>query len=329
MEMNVKAARLADKDRKMARTSLLLLSLISISACVCAQAGSTAPAASEDGQAVSEATRAQLLKLVPDPLPSQARALQAPVFYAANLWEYIDGDADRFQLYGLEAMLHQEFQAGGINVTLDIYSMGKPENAFGIYALNRSSKGRFVTIGTEGTCAQSDDGSAATLNFFLDRYYVKLMGFGSGSDAILEAFARGIASRIGVSSGWPAMLALLPSAQRLPHSEQYVLRNPLGHDYLSPAYLVKYQTDKGEYSLVVSVAADEAEALRRLGLLEKHLRQSGKCAEAPEYGEHAIRGSTSYEGEIVASTVGRYLVLIVNPSGNAKQLFQETLTRLK
>ena len=317
---------MADNDRKMARTSLLLLSLISIAACVSAQAGSAAPAAS-DGQAVSEATRTQLLTLVPDPLPNQARALQAPVFYAANLWEYIDGDADRFQLYGLEAMLHQEFQAGGINVRLDIYSMGKPENAFGIYALDRSSKGRFVTIGTEGTCAQSDDGSAATLSFFLDRYYVKLMGFGSGSDVVLEAFARGIASRIGVSPGWPAMLSKLPSTQRLPHSEQYVLRNPLGHDYLSPAYLVKYQADKGEYSLVVSVAADEAEALRRLGLLEKHLRQSGKCAEAPEYGERAIRGSTSYEGEIVASTVGRYLVLIVNPSGNAKQLFQETLTR--
>jgi len=317
--------RQGGRNRRMARSALLVCCLFLMVAAAQAQAGEAGSA----GPEVPEAARSQLLKLVPDPLPSQAQALGAASFYAANLWEYIDGGADRFQLYGLEAMLHQEFQAGAVNVTLDIFSMGKPENAFGMYALERSSQSQFVSIGSEGTCAQSSDGSAATLNFFLDRYYIKLMGFGSGSESVLEAFARDVANRIGAAPGWPALLAQLPSAQRLPHSEQYILHNPLGHDFLSPAYSVKYQGDKSETTLVVSVAADEADALRRLELLEKHLGQSGQCAKAPGLGERAIRGSNSYEGEIVASVAGRYLVLMVHPSGNAEQLFRETLTRLK
>ena len=72
-----------------------------------------------------------------------------------------------------------------------------------------------------------------------------------------------------------------------------------------------------------------AEAQRRLGLLEKHFRQSGQCASVPEFGEGAIRGKTSYEGEILARAVGRYLVLMVNPAGSSDELFREALTRLK
>jgi len=312
--------------RWVALTALLaLFSFISVAgATAYAQEGTTASAAP-----VSEALRAQLLKLIPDPLPGEAHAQGAPTYYAANLWEYIDGAADQYQLYGLEGMLHQEFKSGKIDVTVDIFYMGKSENAFGIYATERSADAHFVAIGTEGYQSQSSDGSSATLNFLLDRYYVKLMGFGTGSPSLLDAFARGIAGRIGASAGWPELLARLPTAQRLPHSELYVLQNPLGHDYLSPAYSVKYSTGSGEASLVVSVAANEAEAQNRLGLLQKHLQKDGKCDDAPEFGEHAIRGSTSYEGEILARATGRYLVLMINPSGSASEIFREALTKLK
>lgn len=278
---------------------------------------------------VSEALRGQLLKLVPDPLPAQAISAGAPVFYGSNLWEYIDGAADQFLLFGMDGMIHQEFKAGKVDLTVDIFSMGQAENAFGMYATERSTEAHFISMGTEGYSSQSSDGSSTTLIFFLGRYYIKLSGFGPGSSAVLDAFARAIAGRIDASPGWPALLAQLPVTHRIAHTEQYVLQNPLGHDFLSPAYSVKYQWEKNESTLLVSVAADGAEAERRLGLLEKHLRQYGQCAAAPELGEGAIRGKTSYEGEIVARTVGRYLVLMINPAGSASDLFRETLTRLK
>jgi len=57
--------------------------------------------------------------------------------------------------------------------------------------------------------------------------------------------------------------------------------------------------------------------------------QEGKCSEVPEPGELAIRGSTSYEGEMLARATGRYLVLMINPSGSASEIFREALTKLK
>jgi hypothetical protein len=292
-----------------------------------AQAGSAGAGGSTSAQ-VPEAIRIELLKLVPNPLPAQGHALHAPAFYGSNLWEYIDGAADQYLLYGMDGMLHEELRAGEADITADIFSMAKTENAFGIYATERSAGAQFVSIGTEGYRSQSSDGSSATLNFFLERYYVKLTAFGAGGGSVLEELARGIAGRIGESSGWPALLAQLPPAHRLPHSELYVLSNPLGHEFLSPAYSVKYQWDKSESTLVVSVAVDEADARRRLGLLEAHLRQDGKCASAPDLGEGAIRGSTSYEGEILARATGRYLVLMVNPSGGGEAIFREALRSL-
>jgi hypothetical protein len=318
----------AVRDWTKARHALLVVYLLLTAAGLQAQASG----ASSDGSAsapVSQAVQEQLLKLIPDPLPASAHSPHGPTFYGANLWQYIDGAADQYLLYGLDGMIHQEFKAGDVDVTMDIFSMGQAENAFGIYATERSSGAQFVSIGTEGYRSQSGDGSSATLNFLLDRYYVKLSGFGAGSDTVLETFAHSIATRIGASSGWPELLAKLPVDHRQPHSELYVLTSPLGHDFLSPAYSVKYQWDKSESTLVVSVAVDAADAQRRLGLLEKHLRQDGQCAPAPNLGEGAIRGKTSYEGEIIARAVGRYLVLTINPAGSADQVFRETLARLK
>jgi hypothetical protein len=323
--VNRQGGDMGGNDGTMARIALLLFCLF----WVVAGAQAQAKGAASEGTAVPEAVREQLLKLVPDPLPAQAHSLGAPALYASNLWEYLDGEADQFLVYGMDGMLHQEFQAGEVNVTMDIFSLGQPENAFGKYASDRAAGAQFIPIGTEGYHSQTSDGTSTALNYFQDRYYVKLVGFGKGGDAVLQAFARGIASRIGTSPAWPSVLAQLPAAHRVPHTEKYILANPLGHDFLSPAYLVKYETDKNENTLVVSVAADEADALRRLEQLEKHLRQEGQCAAAPAFGEHAIRGKTSYEGEIVAGAVGRYLVLMVNPSGSAEELFRETVTRLK
>ncbi len=316
----------AGQLRLLARGALL-------AACLCVAAASL-PAQASDAQAssaaqIDQATRDRLLKLAADPMPSQAQPQGKPVFYADNLWEYIDGAADPFLLYGLKAMLHQEYKAGPAGVTVDIYWMGNLENAFGIYATERSAKANFLGVGTEGYSGRSDDGTSTSLNFFLDSYYVKLMGFGAGSDSVLEAFAGTIATRIGAAPAWPAMLARLPAEHRISHTELYVLQNPLGHDYLSPGYSIQYQADKDPSTLVVSVAGDEAEALSRLDLLDKHLRKDGQCAAAPDLGTHAIIGRTSYEGEIAAAVSGRYLVLMVNPSGSAKEIFRKALAQLK
>ena len=54
--------------------------------------------------------------------------------------------------------------------TLDIYNLGTPANAFGIYAAESSPDYHFLPIGAEGY------GTNEILNFLQDEFYVKLSG---------------------------------------------------------------------------------------------------------------------------------------------------------
>jgi hypothetical protein len=77
------------------------------------------------------------------------RIRQEPAsFYKPDtLYEYIDGGADVYLLYDFQRLLHQNFRTPGGELTADIYDLGKPENAFGIYSAERSPRYKFVTLG--------------------------------------------------------------------------------------------------------------------------------------------------------------------------------------
>jgi len=104
--------------------------------------------------------------------------------------------------------------------------MDQTEDAFGIYAAERSPTYKFVSIGGEG---YRDKG---VFNFLQDHYYVKLSGSGANVDGLLDQFARLLSERIGGVRTLPALLVKLPREHRVPHSEQYVRKDPLGHAFL-------------------------------------------------------------------------------------------------
>lgn len=271
-----------------------------------------------------DSNRQEMLKLIPEPLPAGAVAQAAASFYGPdNLYQYMDGGADIFVLYGVRTLLHQEFRAKEIDVTVDIFDMGSPDTAFGMYATERAPNYLFVMIGTEG---YKDEG---ILNFLQERYYVKLAGFGTGADAVLEAFARSLSARIGRSPAFPALLARLPFEKRKPHSEQYMPKDPLGHPFLGPAYVVAYTSGDQESKLFVTLARDEADAQQRFKQLGQHFAKTGQCKAAPELGEGAIRASNGFEGSVMAQTKGRFLILLLNPAKGSEQLLRNTAAGLE
>jgi hypothetical protein len=284
----------------------------------------TSPTKAADAARVPDAVRERLVQIMPKPLPAQATAQEAPAFYtSANLYQYMDGAADVVLLYDFQTLFHQEFQAGKVDLTVDVFDMGSPQDAFGIYASERSPKYDFVAIGAEG---YRNEG---IVNFLQDRYYVKLAAFGDGADGVLDQFAKGLSARIGGSRTFPALIGQLPSANRKAHTEQYMRKDPLGHAFLSPAYQADYAWGKGESKLMVSVGRDAADAQERLKLLAEHFRQSGQCKAAPEFGEGAIRATNTYEGTLVARAKGRYLILLLNPAAGAENFFRDAAERLQ
>jgi hypothetical protein len=235
----------------------------------------------------------------------------------------MDGGADIFVLNGVQNLLHQEFRAKEVDVTVDVFDMGSPENAFGMYSAERSPTYRFIALGAEG---YRDEG---ILNFLQDRYYVKLSGFGAGADPALDAFARALSPKIGPNPALPPLLTQLPAEHRKSHAEQYMPKDPLGHPFLGPAYVVTYLIDGKESRLYVTVGSDASDAQKRLKDLEQHFSGTGQSKPAPELGEGAIRAGNSFEGNVLARAKGRYLVLLVNPLAGGEQLFKEASEGLK
>ena len=266
----------------------------------------------------------QLGKLLSEPLPGHPKPEGAASFYKPDtLYQYIDGGADVYLLYDFRVLLHQDFKAGAADITADVYDMGKPEDAFGIYSAERSPKYNYIPVGAEGYS------SKGVLNFFQDRYYVKLSGSGATADALLDQFARTLSTRIAGSRTAPPLLVKLPQQRRVKHSEQYIRKDPLGHAFLAPAYVVTYASTPKESKLLVSVANDAAGAKARLEQLAKHFKQTGECSPAPELGEGGIRAKNSFEGNIIARTQGRYVIVLLNPPQDGATLLKSAALTLR
>ena len=97
-------------------------------------------------------------------------------FYQAdNLWEIINGAAEGYIIYGFTEMITSEFinENTEQEAVIEIYQMKDNNNGFGIYASERYPDSKFIDIGTQGYEANM------VLNFWKDRYYVKVLGFES------------------------------------------------------------------------------------------------------------------------------------------------------
>ncbi len=310
----------------MARHARLIVGLcvaLAVPLGLIAQDAPEPPAQHASAPTVPKESREHLLQLIPTPLPAGAVPLDAASFYVPdNLYQYMDGGADIYVLYDFQLLLHQEFKAKQAEVTVDVFDMGVPDNAFGMYASERSPNYEFISIGAEGYKNQG------ILNFLQGRYYVKLAAFGDGADAVLDQFAHALSASIGGGAEFPALLRQLPQAGRKPHSEQYLLKDPLGHSFLGPAYVASYNAGNAESTLLISVASNATEAQERMKRLTEHFRKTGTCDPAPELGEGAIRASNSFEGRTLARTKGLYLVVLFSPTAAADSVFKDALQHL-
>jgi hypothetical protein len=212
-------------------------------------------------------------------------------FYSSDLYRYMDGGADIYLEYGLVALAHREYKGEGVEMTVDVFDMGSPLQAFGIYSAERSPEYHFIPIGAEGYSSES------TLNFLQSRYYVRLSAFGERAAPALDNFARQISRSIGSDCSLPALLDILPRENRIARSEKYLVQAPAGHDFLAPALAASYRFDGKVTSLVISLAADAREANQRAEQLRQYYLRSG--------------------GETIFFARGRFAILCLHAPGDA------------
>jgi hypothetical protein len=174
--------------------------------------GLLAPLAAGEGQGT--------LGFLPgDPGAGVAPTGKPELFVGKGLFDYMDGGAERYLAYGFTEIAVRGYAKGAVKANVEIYSMGSPEDAFGIYAFN--TKGEHPDVGTPATL------SHGTLGFHKDRYFVRVVAMsdpGAAKD-VLVWLGKQTASRLPGQAVTPALLSQLPpgavegSARFLPNAE--------------------------------------------------------------------------------------------------------------
>jgi len=115
------------------------------------------------------------------------------MFTADNLYEYIDGAADKFTQAGLERAQTTDYRfQDKVEATADIYTMKNPEAARRIFEEESSPGSQALQLGDRAEL------SKGTLLFTHGRYYVKVVAFDNspGIAGGLETLGRAIEAKL-------------------------------------------------------------------------------------------------------------------------------------
>lgn len=234
---------------------------------------------------------------------------ETEVFNPDNLFDRINGAAPLFIENNFREMTSMEYKKEKDYITIQAYRHATPEDAFGMYASERTSEMNFYPIGGEG---QGDD---AGFFFFAGNMYIKMWINSSvnGGD-ILREIAAGFAEKIDKDAAYPALLSVFPSDGKIPYSEAYITANYIGHEFLNHVYLAKYIKDGKPFQLFI-VDGGSAEGTKEI--LNKYYTFARQPLEFSE-GELLIKDR--YNGDIPAIWKGRYLIGAFSENGDTLEV---------
>jgi hypothetical protein len=235
-------------------------------------------------------------------LPKEGAAGEPKAFTPTTLYEYIDGAADLFVGYGVVQVVAGTYGTGESPTTVDIYDMGAPIHAFGVYVSERAPKVAALALGNQG---YSTSGLTA---FWQGRYYVKVSQTEGPPETGL-ALARATAKLLPKAPGLPAELGCLPPSHRVPNSEAFVLKSALGHSFLENVVSAQYTLGKGVVELHIAKLATAALAGTAWKKLRDFEGETAKVTLVKGVGEQAFLVRDSSAGLCLAVRKGAYVII--------------------
>jgi len=220
-----------------------------------------------------------------------------------SLYEYIDGAAESYLGYDFRELVVAQYKSKGVpagSMTVEVYDMGNPRQAFGIYSAERYPDTRFLAAGIQG---YYEEGS---LNFLVGRYYVKLMCYDCGPSAekMLTAVAGEVSGRVQDKGGFPSILSSFPRSGLVPNSEKFILRNFQGLSFLQNGYQAGYKLEGREFECFIVENQGEAQAEAVAKQYLDNYRRAGLEVKPAEPGSTF---KDKYLLNVFVARVGRFL----------------------
>ncbi|MDR1676598.1 MAG: hypothetical protein LBR86_09050 [Tannerella sp.] len=243
------------------------------------------------------------------PVPGWELPKEAEVFHPDNLFDRINGAAPLFLENNFREMTSLEYKKGDDYITIQAYRHATPEDAFGMYAAERSTELTYFPLGGE---AQGDE---KNLYFFAGCIYVKMWSNRSGEDIqpTLHVIGKALADGIDPAASFPPIAKCFPVKRKIPHTEAYITSGYIGHEFLKGVYTADYESGGQSFQLFVVDGKSKEE-------MKKMLTSYFTFTQQPlTFEEGALQIGDKYNGDLPVIWKGRYLVGARNENGEIVQ----------
>jgi len=183
--------------------------------------------ASDIGVTNTSMTGREMNPKLPDILPKSDGvkgwkiAKEIEIYNEQNLVKFMHDETEVYQAYDFVELALAEYRNPRLGsepiLRAEIYDMGTPENAFGIYTFNRNPQADFKIIGNETAITM------LTIDTWKGKYFVhiRLYEFSDDIREGAENIAKYMINQIRGTTKPPDILKLLPQDSFVKHSERY------------------------------------------------------------------------------------------------------------
>ncbi len=181
----------------------------------------------------------------------------ARAYEASNLFEYMDGNAEGYLLYGFLAMHGVTCVRGGDSILIDVSEFQDSDSAYGMFSANRDPRMPGEALGAGGQL------TTRRAIFVKDRFYAELAANpDKDHTAALRSFATAMDKVLPGGTAVPAALAWFPAEGQV--SVRLIPESVLGIRLLKRGYVAQYEFGK---AFVVRETSPEAAAavMEKLG----------------------------------------------------------------
>ena len=229
-------------------------------------------------------------------VPGWTRQGSARAYEASNLFEYMDGNAEAYLLYGFVAMHGVTCVQGGDSILIDISEFADGDSAYGMFSANRDPRLPAETLGAGGQV------TPRRVIFTKGRFYAELAASPDKDHTpALRAFSAAIEKLLPGSTAAPAALAWFPAGGQ--KSARLVPESVLGLRLLKRGYVAEYEFGK---AFVVQESSPEAAA----DVMDKLRARFGQAAD-PLQGA-PLQLTDRYLGRLCFIPKGSYIVGYAN-----------------
>jgi len=209
-----------------------------------------------------------------------------------NLFEYMDGNAEGYLLYGFQTMQGVTCEKGGVTLVIDVSDFGDADSAYGMFSNTHDPAQPTIKIGMSGQIVPR---RALAVK---GKYYVEIAANPEGDfSQILKEWIAALERTLNGSTELPAALAWFPGDEQ--QSLRLVPESVLGISLLKRGYVAQYRAGK---AFVV-----EEESVASATALMVKLRAKFAGNAAATVADEGFQAADQYLGKLCIFRKGRYV----------------------